>query len=724
MTIQQRTTTRRGVLVGAALLAAGVLAAPAHALRPMIFVHGGSGSGAQFESQAMRFASNGYPADHVRVHEYDSFFTLASQAQVIAGLDALVDQVIAETGTDRVDLLGHSLGTTISQGYLSAPERAAKIAHYVNIDGAQAAAPPGGVATLAIWGAGNPAREIAGAENVYFPNQTHVQVATSAESFAAQYEFLNDAPPATTAILPEVRVQLAGRAVIFPQNLGVDDATLQIFEVDAATGGRLRTDPDATYALSSPVGAFGPFEAIGGRRYEFVILRDDARPHHFYTEPVVRSDFLIRLLTVDANIQPGAAIQANAEQSDHAAGFVLTRYREFWGDQGANSDVLLLNGLNIISPTNSPIAKRVNAMFVGDDDLDGVNDLVAPNAFYFALPFITAMDVFMPAAIPPTGVIRLENTSREGFSTAITVPNWATSMNVTSIVLHAHDQPTALEIPGSKDELKCEAGTSKALAKFVAAKGKCVRKCLDRQRKAGGPYDDCRAPYGGGTAACIADADKGAETKARTRIGKACAKACPACYDAAGNCPDGAGFVAATEEHVDDAGPLVHCLEADGATPDKPQAKCEDRVAKSLIKFTGAKAKCYDKCVDRAFKGKIPAGSCAAGDPSDADTRACIQKAEGKAAQGIDEVCEVPGAKPGCYGARDGAAWAAVIENLVDAQAPFVYCSSPTTTTTITIAPTTSTSTSTTTPASSTTTTTLYGSPSRAFLTPPPDLLR
>jgi hypothetical protein len=30
---------------------------------PIIFVHGGSGSGAQFESQAWRFASNGYPLE-------------------------------------------------------------------------------------------------------------------------------------------------------------------------------------------------------------------------------------------------------------------------------------------------------------------------------------------------------------------------------------------------------------------------------------------------------------------------------------------------------------------------------------------------------------------------------------------------------------------------------------------------------------------------------------
>jgi pimeloyl-ACP methyl ester carboxylesterase len=674
----------------------------------------------------MRFASNGYPPGYVRVHEYDSLFSINTQAQVLARLDTLVAELLAETGADKIDLLGHSLGTALMQAYLSSPARAANVAHYVNIDGAQAAAPPGGVPTLAIWGAGNPARQIVGAKNVYFPNQTHVQVATSAESFAAQYEFFNDRPPATTDILPEPNVQLAGRAVIFPQNIGVDDATLQIFEVDGDTGARLSDDPSATYALSSPGGAFGPFDAIGGHHYEFVILRDGARPHHFYTQPVVRSDGLIRLLTVP----PDSPLSTNADASDGTSGMVITRYREFWGDQGPNNDVLTLNGFNIISPTNSPISKRVNGIFVFDDDLDGMNDIVTPNPFYFALPFITAMDVFLPAADPPTGVIHLENTSRGGLTAAINVPNWASSEHIVSIVLHPHVQPSALEVPPNKDELKCEAGTSNALAKFVSAKGKCVRKCLDRQRKAGGPYADCSAPYGGDTATCIQDAKKGAEAKARGSIAKACEKDCPDCYDAGGNCPDGANFVGAVEGDVDASGPLVYCLEAAGMTPNKTQAKCEDGVAKSLIKFAGAKSECYDECVDREFKGKIPAASCTAGSPSDPDTQECIEKAEGKAAEAIDKVCEVSGAKPSCYPpARDsGEEWAAIVENLVDAGTPLVYCSSATTTTSITIATTTTTSTSTTlatttTTTTPTTTTTLYGSPSRAFLARARDLL-
>jgi triacylglycerol esterase/lipase EstA (alpha/beta hydrolase family) len=41
-------------------------------MRPMVFVHGYTGSAAQFEWQAMRFAGNGYPQEYLNVFEYDS----------------------------------------------------------------------------------------------------------------------------------------------------------------------------------------------------------------------------------------------------------------------------------------------------------------------------------------------------------------------------------------------------------------------------------------------------------------------------------------------------------------------------------------------------------------------------------------------------------------------------------------------------------------------------
>ena len=97
--------------------------------------------------------------------------------------------------------------------------------------------------------------------------------------------------------------------------------------------------------------------------------------------------------------------------------------------------------------------------------------------------------------------------------------------------------------------------------------------------------------------------EEGRRAKPRTSIAKACKKECPACYAAGGNCPDGANFVAAVEDDVDGTGGLVYCLEATGMTPTKPQAKCEDGVAKSLIKSTGSKSKCYDTCVEKSSRG-------------------------------------------------------------------------------------------------------------------------
>src|SRR5690348_683008 len=74
----------------------------------------------------------------------------------------------------------------------------------------------------------------------------------------------------------------------------------------------------------------------------------------------------------------------------------------------------------------------------------------------------------------------------------------------------------------TKDEVKCESGTGKALSKFVGAKGKCATKCFQTARKTSGPYTGCFAPYSDPTTnTCIMDPVKGAEQKARNSIVKA-----------------------------------------------------------------------------------------------------------------------------------------------------------------------------------------------------------
>lgn len=217
-------------------------AAAAHpdrpAFRPVVFVHGSAGSALQFETQAKRLASNGYPADIIEAHDYDSTFTVETAEQVFARLDDRIARLLARTGADRVDLLGHSLGTFLSQTYLASPARAATVAHYVNLDGRTATAPPGGVPTLAVWAEGAPTRTIVGATNVYFPDQSHTQVVTSPETFTEVYRFFTGRAPRTTEILPQPpgHLTVSGRAVLFLTNVGVTGARLEIYEIGTLTG--------------------------------------------------------------------------------------------------------------------------------------------------------------------------------------------------------------------------------------------------------------------------------------------------------------------------------------------------------------------------------------------------------------------------------------------------------------------------------------------------------
>lgn len=400
--------------------------------RPVVFVHGGAGSGAQFETQAMRFASNGYPPHYLNVLDYNSGDP--NNPEIPLRMDQLIDSLLAETGADRVDLLGHSLGTRLMQEYLSDPARAARVAHYVNIDGQQAAALPGGVPTLALWAEPRSDSEIVGARNVYFLDQAHVEIATSRESFGEMYMFFNDdKPPATLDIVPQSsdEIEIAGRAVHFPQNDGVPEGSLEIYQVDPATGYRLDPEPKAVYPLSGD-GSWGPFDADFGASYEMVIVRrPQDRLHHFFLPPIIRSDYLIRLNSSPAE----GGLAALVEQSDDATAFVISRYKEWWGDRGERSDTLEIDGVNVLNAATSPASNRSIGVFAYDLGTDGVTNLTQPIAALFQLPFLTGMDLFVPAAIPPDRTVSVVNAPRGDTSRLqiINVPNLASSQHAISI---------------------------------------------------------------------------------------------------------------------------------------------------------------------------------------------------------------------------------------------------------------------------------------------------
>jgi len=238
----------------------------------------------------------------------------------------------------------------------------------------------------------------------------------------------------------------------------------------------------------------------------------------------------------------------------------------------------------------------------------------------------------------------------------------------------------------TKDELKCESGTGKALSKFTGSKSKCASKCFVAARKTMGPYTGCFAPYADPTThTCITDPLKGAEAKAEAAIVKACTKDCPECYNPT-NCSTGNPFVSNTEALIDLQGPSAYCVENATTTPTKGEAKCEDGNVKALTKLVGALDKCYDKCNTNVFNGKIPEGSCVPGDgtpnPTDVPTRECLAKAVGKSAASINKACFIaPATAPACYDGsltrpNTGAGWSALVKGIVDAQTPGIACGS------------------------------------------------
>ncbi len=370
-------------------------------INPIIFVHGGSGSGAQFESQAMRFTSNGYPASHVRVLEYDSSSIGDILPEVLTRLDDLIDELQEETGRDQVDLLGHSLGTFVSQTYLSSPDRAADVAHYVNIDGRPADALPGGVPTLALWAGaidrGDPGPEIVGGINVTLANQEHIEAATSEEAFIEMYDFFRGHAPLTSKILPEFLLQISGRVTSFPENTGLDGGTLEVWRVDG-DGERIGHRPRASYDIG-PDGDFGPFHSLIGRRYEFAVTREESDVSlSYYYEPFFHSDHLVRL-----NVALGLA--PFIPESDDFTALTVVRFKEFWGDRGAENDVLAINGTDVMNPTTAPsgaVGAASSAVFLFDADLNGMDDLTSvPFPFAF-LGFLTGADLFIPTDPPGT----------------------------------------------------------------------------------------------------------------------------------------------------------------------------------------------------------------------------------------------------------------------------------------------------------------------------------
>ena len=382
---------------------------------PIVFVHGFAGSAQQIESNAMRFEMNGYPVDRIVAYEQDG--AGLDPGVFVPGLAETVDATLAEFGVEQVYLIGHSRGTFVSNSYLDDPANAAKVAKYVAIDG-------------------RPCPELAHTPPCYaptqelFPGQAHVEVASSPEAFAAQFEFLFGAAPEHVDVAAQVDpIVIEGRAVNFPANTGRADTTLDIWEIDPATGQRLGDAPHATFELGDD-GAFGPVELAHGAHYEYALTSAESPTvHHIYVQPYLRSSRFVRLLSGG----PESTTRMNANTSDAHTSLIVMRMREWYADE----DVLeIASDAGTVEVLPEFVGRGAIGIHVHDDAATPGESTLTPLPFFSEQPFQSGVDVFLPATPDASGTITITNYPRgdESRPQVFNVPNWPSSTHAVSLL--------------------------------------------------------------------------------------------------------------------------------------------------------------------------------------------------------------------------------------------------------------------------------------------------
>ncbi len=388
---------------------------------PIVFVHGQNGAGDQFERQSMHFHANGYPANWIVMFDYNTADrgtrpagsggaggrrqtpTGPYTSGTTADLDKLVDAVRERTGFEKINLVGHSRGTFESGAYLSDPVRAAKIAKYATIGGGDATN-PNGVASLGISGLGDirpgPAAENGGVVGWMPDYQDHVMVCTSDESFWALYTFLNDGEkPKTLRITPEERPQVGGYVKSYINNKPLEGATVEVWEVEQATGRRSEKKPLVTLTVDKD-GAWGPYSARNGQHYEFVVHGTAASvPLHFFRTPFTHSDRLVyfRIAASAEGYSKTPFNDAPQLLNDKSSAFVVRHQN---GALLPGVMTLQMDGKDLIVDPILPTTKEARqnptvALYIADGNSNGASDLTRVDGFQGA--FVASADVFVAA---------------------------------------------------------------------------------------------------------------------------------------------------------------------------------------------------------------------------------------------------------------------------------------------------------------------------------------
>lgn len=369
---------------------------------PIVMAHGFLASGDTYATQFQRFTSNNYCADRLFAFDWNTI----EQENAEDLLDVFIDEVLAQTGATQVNLVGHSAGSGLGYSYLTDADRAAKVAHYVEVGSGpndQPAGPNGEIPMLNIWSEDDlvvTGGDVSGAMNIQLSDVDHYEVATSATTFEAMYEFFNDKLPTTTSILSEEEMTIAGRAVTLGENTPIGGATVSIYALDAATGNRRNNEADAVLTTDAD-GYWSSFTAEADTYYEFHLVSPNAedRAIHYYREPFTRSNSLVYLRGFPPASSLAGILLAGVPQDDNQSALAV-----FTANQAVLSgrDELSVDGFDLATPEYAAPEKTNIAFFLYDDGNSQTDGTI--HGIFSLLPaFLIGVDYYIPS-VEPTSI--------------------------------------------------------------------------------------------------------------------------------------------------------------------------------------------------------------------------------------------------------------------------------------------------------------------------------
>jgi predicted esterase len=365
---------------------------------PLVLVHGFLASGDTYEKQALRFTSNRVCGDRIFTFDWN---TLGGQNNE-QKLKSFIDEVIANTGADKIFLAGHSAGSNLCYEVLSDPNYANLVAAYAHLAGngrPGPAGPDGKVKTLNLYSSADPivaGSDIPGASNIRFTDLDHYEVATSATSFEKLFSFFFSREPSTLEILPSTSetITISGKSLSLGENIPEVGAEIEVYETDASTGERLSEFPLHTFTVDDK-GNWGPFEAKRQQTYEFFLLPiRDSRPIHYYRTGFVRNNALVYLRSLPPAGSAAGLLLSGLPRDDNQSVVAI-----FTANQAVihGRDELYCNDIELSKPSLAPASASNIAWFLYDSNNNGVSDVTGIFTFGL-LPFLTGVDIYFPAA--------------------------------------------------------------------------------------------------------------------------------------------------------------------------------------------------------------------------------------------------------------------------------------------------------------------------------------